>query len=239
VLDCTSKPFTRHCDLEHHFITVHQGEAVVNCDRAKCPDKIPFRKNHCHEQYGEYQTEDYLGGASPKYGRSKYGHKRPEMLEEFRPGNLHINEPERVAWRETGRKSPKNAPAADSTIGVISASSSYMTGCGQCQDTWLPHKKDPNIWASCPSCWQLSNREKVPLMVQETEWQQFGSIPTLEGHGDKTSVKVTSFDCWWQFWYRSLFPMSFMAGISMVASFVWSNQRMELEISSDFVQQVC
>lgn len=65
-------------------------------------------------------------------------------------------EPERVDWREDKRKnlpsSANNAKAADSTLVFRSAETNYVTGCGECENTWLPDENDDNVWVSCPRC---------------------------------------------------------------------------------------
>jgi len=73
------------------------------------------------------------------------------------PGCHGACEPQRVESRQRFLKSGNNESSkterdADSTTEYISGPSSYTTGCGQCQDTWLPDKKDRNLWVSCPRC---------------------------------------------------------------------------------------
>jgi hypothetical protein len=193
VPDCKAKPFTRHYDLERHFLTIHQvdkerGEkSLVYCDYTKCPHKEGFRKDHCREHYREYHAEDLIKRSQPKHSKPRRGHKKPETVEEFMASRLRniehswwrcskcvqrvkINdhgftcpgcrvacEPERVEWRQKALKSGNNESSktergAGSTTGYTSGPSSYTKRCVQCQGTWLPNKKDPNVWLTCPRC---------------------------------------------------------------------------------------
>ena len=178
---CKAKPFTRHYDLERHF-KIHGGDnGQVNCDYKRCSHTEPFRKDHCREHYREYHAEDLVKRGSPKHSKSKQGQKS-ETVEEFlaaRINNINLSwwrcskcvkrvqvndhgykcpkcnidcEPVRVAWREKALASSKGSQAVDSITGFSSVSSNYVTGCGQCENTWLPDEEDPNLWVSCPIC---------------------------------------------------------------------------------------
>jgi hypothetical protein len=61
-------------------------------------------------------------------------------------------EPVRVDWRERALASGKGPQVGDSITESSSASFDYMTGCGQCENTWLPDEEDPGLWVSCPRC---------------------------------------------------------------------------------------
>lgn len=62
-------------------------------------------------------------------------------------------ESERVTFRENARKSMNDSRTADSISGFDAPPMSYViTGCGQCENTWLPDENDDNLWVSCPSC---------------------------------------------------------------------------------------
>jgi hypothetical protein len=110
VPNCKAKPFTRHYDLERHFVTIHQadkekageeqdrkeqGEKVLmNCDYKKCGHTAPFRKDHCREHYREYHTEDLIKRGQPKPSKPKNSKKKLETVEEFlaaRIENLNLN----------------------------------------------------------------------------------------------------------------------------------------------------
>jgi hypothetical protein len=212
VAGCEAKPFTRHYDLERHFVTIHQankekvgkeqdkkeqgnkeqGEKVLmNCDYKRCSHTAPFRKDHCREHYREYHTEDLIKRGQPKPSKSKNSKKKPETVEEFlaaRINNLHLSwwrcskciqrvyvnsdeytcpncnlacELERVTCRENEatrrgneakRKENARNPAKNSS-GFDSAQTDYVvTGCGQCENTWVPDKNDDSGWIPCPRC---------------------------------------------------------------------------------------
>jgi len=88
---------------------------------------------------------------------------------------------------------------------------------------------------------RLSAAEKTSLMVQGMVWQRYGSSHRLEDQGEReiNAVGLTPSDCRCFFWYKTYSPLSLIAGLLMVGLFIWVNQRMELEVSSNFVQRVC
>jgi hypothetical protein len=219
VLNCKSKPFTRHCDLERHFRTVHKDDRdQIYCDYSSCLHKDSFRKDHCREHYREYHREDLI-----KLGKN---FKTVEDSLAGRLDNIDLN-----WWR------------CCKCIQRVNVSAHGYT-CPDCKvicEPWRVAWRDKASISKNSECdimektERFGTPEKTSLMVEGITWQRYGSIPGLEGHGE---IK-TAFDCWCFFWYRASSPLSFIAGFSMVALFLWSNQRMELDISSDFVQQVC
>jgi hypothetical protein len=103
VLGCPAKPFTRHYDLERHFITRHQADkekkgeekgsdeplkeqsekVLMKCDYKKCSHTALLRKDHCREHYREFHTEDLIKRGQPKHSKPKSNKKKPETNEEF------------------------------------------------------------------------------------------------------------------------------------------------------------
>jgi len=88
VPNCQAKPFTRHYDLERHFLTRHQSDkeqgdkaqsesVLFKCDYKKCSHTALLR-DHCREHYREFHTEDLF-----KRGQPKHSMKKPETVEEF------------------------------------------------------------------------------------------------------------------------------------------------------------
>lgn len=235
--NCKSKPFARHHDLERHF-KIHRGDDEhFNCDYKKYPHKEPFRKDHCREQYREYHAEDLIKRCQPHYSNPKHSQKKSEkkseMVEDFlasRLDNINLDWwrcskcAQRVQVNDHGYTCPKCSIACELERIALGEKDSISRNPGLDMETTE----------------RLSTEEKTSLMVQEIAWQRYGSILTsLEDHGEKFSVEITSFDCRCFFWYKAFYPASLIAGFSMMGLFLWSNQRMELETSSDFVQQVC
>lgn len=168
----------RHFKTIHQNVTIVE----FNCDYIKCPHKEPFRKDHCREHYREFHAEDLIKRNPFRQSKSKFRQRKPETVEEFlasRLDNLNLTwwrctkclqrvklndhgytcpackmacEPERVVCRENDRKLRNNERAADSTSDYSSVPSSYVTACGQCENTWVPDETDPTLWHSCPRC---------------------------------------------------------------------------------------
>jgi Zn finger protein HypA/HybF involved in hydrogenase expression len=154
----------------------------MQCDYPKCLHEGTFRKDHCRAHYRKYHNEDLLNQSrqstekdkpkkeKPKKEKeSKRSQDKPETVEEFLASRRNINlswwrcykcikrvnvetdkymcprcivpcEPERVAWRQT--LAEKNSQST----------SAYVTGCGECENMWLPDENDSGLWVSCPKC---------------------------------------------------------------------------------------
>jgi hypothetical protein len=59
-------------------------------------------------------------------------------------------EPERVAWRGEALAPGRNPQAGDSNTTPNLDQLGYMSGCGQCENTWLPDKKGPEALGVVP-----------------------------------------------------------------------------------------
>jgi hypothetical protein len=146
---------------------------------SKQPLRKDSCRQHYREYHAEDLIK--RGNSKPKPGKVNRSTRKPETAEKFLAARTdHINlrwwrcskcmrrvrvgddgyvcpckavcEPERVAWREKARKSGTPARAAGSTAGFSSDPLDYWTACEKCGDMWLPDKRDPQPWVSCPRC---------------------------------------------------------------------------------------
>jgi rubrerythrin len=151
------------------------------CDYRKClQHENLMRKDHLREHYREYHFEDLIKRGRSKLGKVKT--ETAEEFLASRVNSLSLRwwrcskclyrvqvnlngytcpicktkcEPERLKYREIARNANESISDASKTqLGSLTGSpeANYVTGCGQCENTWLPDKDDESLWTSCPRC---------------------------------------------------------------------------------------